>query len=518
MEREIARQPYTDNESEQKVNRGPYAEMYTMRESLDINIEVLPERNLELCIVIPARKELEKGSFFRSLESLSRQTAPMDSFEVLYVVNNTLQDSKEQNNTFAENQLLLKIIAYINGSESSLPADLNQYSTSIINAAKEKGLRVRAIDYSTRGNPDAADITDPTQKKGVGFARYAGIVAAKERLTETAKLSGRRNVDSLIAHLDADCVVNARYVQKRIDFFRKNPEKNTQFLNVDLFTATGDQEHFASTFRFQLAYHLYRLATLFGGADAIGGGQIVSRAPAYEEFEPKFLNKIAGEDHEIALGLFLQRRFNFSGGDIDVHAEDRKPVIADFGGMSSFRGDEFNDSQSVEEQMIASFGEMKDYLYSVFADGEGMELEHFIRRSEKYSEAKTNWIRTIMQNLLSNAYNLQEDFRTFIENDDLLSEITRVNPWMISYLDTLRTSMSQNEAQEKLVEDFPDYMKPLSKTPMRQYVAQAMGFISFLQVVFTDTYYSSLKKTLLQSQERRSFPEKNAMFQVYKKT
>ncbi len=468
-----------------EVLPGPFKEKYDLRDSLEIHIDQPPNSHLEVCIVVPVRMELHNESILHSLASLAEQTVSKEQFEIIYVVNNQLQDVTEQNEIFKDNQTLLHILKYINGLEAELPSTLLRHHKKIIERAKLQGVQVRIIDYSTNGFPTAEDMIDPSKKKGIGFARYAGIVAAKNRLDQVARDANKDKM--IICHLDADTMVSLNYVQKRKDFFKKNPNLNTEFLNIDFTTLRGDKEHFQKTFAYQLEHHCKRLSTsVFSGADSVGGSQITSRANAYDKIDPTtFLQKRDGEDLAIATGLFSQHQYQFSS-DITVHFEDRKAAVSDFNGLSTHRLEWGSDTEMLEDKTVI-LEAMYMYLLEQTDLGENFftKLSQEIKKVRCYSEVKTSWIRAIMVNLLKTAYTLDTDIKDFLEdNEELSFSIIHRNPWMIEYIHELKQKSSFEEAMQQLESDFPDYMLPIRSTPARKHVAVAIAMINTLHYVF----------------------------------
>lgn len=77
-----------------------------------------------LSVVVPIYRELENGNFYRLIASFARQTAPISSFDLLFVVNNTPEIAADKTNSiYLENQRTTQDRAREDGYDAATRAE-----------------------------------------------------------------------------------------------------------------------------------------------------------------------------------------------------------------------------------------------------------------------------------------------------------------------------------------------------------------------------------------------------------
>jgi hypothetical protein len=166
----------------------------------------------EVCVVVPVF--CERQYILSLLESFARQEqVSKDQFEVLVVVNNP---AEMEGGTFsaaqvlAENRFVLDMIRFIN--YESVDVEFLDHERDIVEAVKLSGLRVYGIDKSAPGR------NLPPDQANVGGARNRGLAEAVYRFYY------QKQQDGIVAHTDADAVVDDFYIHGLITAFNEQPD------------------------------------------------------------------------------------------------------------------------------------------------------------------------------------------------------------------------------------------------------------------------------------------------------
>lgn len=206
----------------------------------------LPEvdNELQVVTVVPAYRELENNNFWRLLQSLSHEFgANMKiSSEILYVINNRIEDAKSSLASFQENQNTLHCLrllqtaqkefiesgyldAVMIGAQEELgQLGLTEHEKTIFKECVESGVRIFPIDASSK-----EFAIDDKYNPG-GQARNIGGHIALERLKKARKNNvNSSELKSIIDFIDADCAVSRGYYSKLV---RKMGEKKVLFKSL----------------------------------------------------------------------------------------------------------------------------------------------------------------------------------------------------------------------------------------------------------------------------------------------
>ncbi len=180
----------------------------------------------EVCVIIPAYDEREY--ILLPLESLTHQNnVTPDQYEVIVVVNNPgdpgphPEDTHQTGESFQKkwerwqqvvekNRETLELIEYINSEDEVPTIPISEKEEEIIHKIRKWGLKVYAVDKSTRGK------TLPEAEANVGGARNRGTAEAVERFY---KQLGRNGI---LAHTDADTRLEENYISNLIKAFNSN--------------------------------------------------------------------------------------------------------------------------------------------------------------------------------------------------------------------------------------------------------------------------------------------------------
>jgi len=130
-----------------------------------------PENELTVAYVVPIQGEVRNGNVFHQLKDYSRQNIAPEAFEVIYVVNNSIEDASNRTDAFAENERLFSILEFASGKTSEPPDGLAPWEFNAANAARSRDVRIQIIDLSTQG----------MQEKNIQAARTIGDNLAVKR-------------------------------------------------------------------------------------------------------------------------------------------------------------------------------------------------------------------------------------------------------------------------------------------------------------------------------------------------
>jgi len=278
------------------------SEMSEDREPL---VEVPPNPELGLMVVAPAYNEYQRGSIFRFLESYATQTADSKKFEIICLVNNSVEAAEQQKPGYADNQKFIAIAEYLSNQRSDIPESLNAYRRDVIEKVKQKGVVFHVVD-ATSG-----------MEINIGKIRRTITDEAIERARQT-----NMGLDLPILQMDTDTIGGPRFVEKVIHLFETQPDIDSAFLNIDFFIPEGTPELFQSSFAFQYQFSYSFCERLMMNAQNVssGGPQIVARARAYEKVGGVPQVK-SGEDTLLSANLSAKTTYYLP--DIWVHSEDR---------------------------------------------------------------------------------------------------------------------------------------------------------------------------------------------------
>ena len=177
----------------------------------------------EVCVVIPAYGE--RDYILRPMETLAAQKGiNIDQYEVIIVVNNpgkepikseTESDDiyrcklKHLSGAIEENQYILNLIRYINNEDVDIK--FREAEKEIIEMIKKSGVKIFAVDKASPGK------TLPPAEANVGGARNRGLAEAVARFYDLGR-------NGIIAHTDADTLVDEYYVRNLLKAFKEKPE------------------------------------------------------------------------------------------------------------------------------------------------------------------------------------------------------------------------------------------------------------------------------------------------------
>jgi hypothetical protein len=270
----------------------------------DSLIEQRPNQLMRLCVVVPMYAEYENGNVFRLIESFTKQSAPPESYEVICLVNNTPDAVRTRSNGYVENQLTLAIGKYINGG-GALPEGLNDYRRGALEKAKEKGIVLHMVDFSTTG-----------VERNIGKIRDIGLEEATRRFQTNGQ-----GQEGLVAQMDADTIVEPHYVEKILQYF-SDPKVESLFINLDYFTSEGTEDLFRTSFhhQYQIAFDQW-INTLGNSKVEVGGPQTIARVKAYQRIGG-IVHQDMAEDFRLSESLSNQTEYRFAP-DIRVYTSDR---------------------------------------------------------------------------------------------------------------------------------------------------------------------------------------------------
>ncbi len=263
-----------------------------------------PLPSTRLTIVVPVYAEYTNGNIFRLIESLNKQKAPSEAYDVLFLVNNTPEAAQNRAEEFHENQQTLALERYLK-KEGPAPEGLNEYRQSVLDQAREKNIQMHFVDLSTNG-----------YEKNIGKIRDLGLTEAINRFE-----SNKQEEEGIIAQLDADTVLETKYVEKILNHF-KNPDIESLFVNLDYIAPEGSEELFRTSF-----HHQYNIAfrqwknTIYNASVTVGGPQTIAKVKAYKQVGG-IKHQSMAEDFELSQDLSQQTHYEFAT-DIRVYTSDR---------------------------------------------------------------------------------------------------------------------------------------------------------------------------------------------------
>ena len=271
-------------------------------------IEKEPSPAMKLSIVVPTFAEYENGNIFRLIESFTKQSAPPETYEILCLVNNTPEAARAHSKGYQENQMTLALTKYLQDG-GKLPAGLNAYRKTVLEKAREKGIVFHVVDFSSGGI-----------EKNIGKIRDIGVTEATRRFRANG-----RGKEGLIAQLDADTVVEPRYVEKILGHF-SDPEVESLFVNLEYATPEGNEELFKTSFRHQYQVAMQQWFNVLKNSKKVevGGPQTIAKVKAYQRVGG-IVHQDMAEDFELAKALGMQTAYKFAP-DTRVYTSDRARV------------------------------------------------------------------------------------------------------------------------------------------------------------------------------------------------
>lgn len=191
-----------------------------------------PDSNVSVISVVIARKELNNGHLIGLIRSANAQSEEgRGKFEVLYVVNNSIEDADVNSDAYQENQKTLKILSALANFQSRIAqgeADrvlkdemhatyrlmgLSPMDASVIVRAAVNGTRIIGVDASSRDR--AFDIQkyqldqeDGNYSYNRSWAKNIGSHLAYARLQSTG-----HTATGIIDYSDADVRFSRKYFQ-----------------------------------------------------------------------------------------------------------------------------------------------------------------------------------------------------------------------------------------------------------------------------------------------------------------
>lgn len=276
-------------------------------------IEQETPASVRLIVVVPVYKEYANGNIFRLMESFTKQTAPLNTFELLLVVNNTPEAVAAQTPGYVENQQTIALGRYFEG-KNTLPTGLTEYQAQVVTKAKSRG---RESDGRTGLPIYFVDLSSQGLEKNIGRLRDIGVQEAMRRFAANGQAG-----EGIVAQLDADTVVEPQYVEKILQHF-ENPTTESLFVHLDYFTAEGPEELFRTSFHHQYGTIGYRswMNLITGGEFEAGGPQAVAKVKALQKIGGiKHLE--AGEDWLLADELRTKTK-NVFAPEVRVYTSDR---------------------------------------------------------------------------------------------------------------------------------------------------------------------------------------------------
>lgn len=270
-------------------------------------IEGDPSPSLRLSIVVPMYAEYDNGNVFRLIESLTKQSASPESYEVLCLVNNTYDEYRNGTGRYFENQHTLEIGQYLNGG-GTLPERLNEYRKQVLEDAKNAGVAIKMVDFSAGGI-----------ERNIGKVRDIGLGEAVARFARNGQ-----GDSGIIAQMDADTVMESGYVEKVLEHFT-NPRVETLFVSLDYLTPEGTEDLFRTSF-----HHQYKIAvdqwinSSRNSSVVVGGPQTVARVGSYKKVGG-VVHQDRGSDFRLSEDLSTRTRFEFAN-DVRVYTSDRARV------------------------------------------------------------------------------------------------------------------------------------------------------------------------------------------------
>ncbi len=126
------------------------AQLDNLNQLTILTAEKLPSPQMQLAVNVPVYAEYDNGNIFRFIEAFTKQTASPESIELLFIINNRVEESQARSPAFLENQHAMEAVRYVQGS-SSIPENINAYRTRVLKDARSKRLNIHCLDLSTGG-------------------------------------------------------------------------------------------------------------------------------------------------------------------------------------------------------------------------------------------------------------------------------------------------------------------------------------------------------------------------------
>ena len=275
-----------------------------------------PSKDLAVSVVVPVYDELHNGNILTQIESFINQDADPQSFELIFIVNNSFDDAQDKTPAFEDNQQLLEIGKYLNAPQGTPQPEffknLSAREQSIIAEAKRTGLNIHFLDRSTQGVPGVVE------KHGVriGTLRNIGVFTAIDRF-ESIERNG------FIANLDADTTAPNDYISRLIQYSSQD-NVDVVYTNLD-YEYVGGTEFLFKTHFIQASYILSSRFPEYIVAKApqdVGTVRIIARSELFKK-RGGFPDLTTGED--IFFTRLMQRTSYglFSSPDLTVTTQDR---------------------------------------------------------------------------------------------------------------------------------------------------------------------------------------------------
>lgn len=271
-------------------------------------IETPPSPELKVSCIIPVFDEYENGNIFRFLESFTKQNAPVEDYELIFVVNNRVDDAQENSRVYQDNQKTLQVESYLK-SKGILPEGLNEYQAKILKKVKEMRMAVHMLDL-TQG-----------VERNMGLIFDIGYQQAISRFDQ-ATTRKKRGAISMLA---ADVLVSHDYIQKISQHFA---DGNTEaaFAAADSVVVEGSEQIYQSTYAYQyqlekwlLSYLLYKESA---GITGISGPRIITSVAGYEKVGGVNREMGSNEDFDLAERLMAKTNYEMAS-DIRIYIGDR---------------------------------------------------------------------------------------------------------------------------------------------------------------------------------------------------
>lgn len=260
-----------------------------------------PDNDLQVTYVVPIKGEIKNGNFFNQLKDFTRQRGEKNTFEIIYVVNNRENDVVIRSDEFYENQLLLSIVAFIadNNSEK-LPDGLEDWQREIVLLAKDKGLRIQALDHSSTGLLYTTNTGNTIEN-----ARAIGEGLAIDRFSETKIGEGGG-----VVVLDADSRIDQLMTESIIEQLVKRDGVGMLRFGYDLIPGEGGEGIFreVSRKRFEHIFVSYLYDFLLNGN--------LERGKSWQAVK---VNAMEKKDSESASGWQLHSRQPLRGDEVVAH-------------------------------------------------------------------------------------------------------------------------------------------------------------------------------------------------------
>ena len=183
------------------------------------------EKGVDVITVVPAYREWQNDNFWRLLRSFSAQKGgtPVTENEILYVVNNSLEDARNENEAFQENQITLECLRLLQEAvqrrkEGMSTQDVMSAMQHALEALKlsvwEKTVFAQAVEAEIKMfgiDASRLEAALPKEVNARGQSRNIGGHIAYERLRQART---RGDGEGMIDFIDADCYLSKGYYQQ----------------------------------------------------------------------------------------------------------------------------------------------------------------------------------------------------------------------------------------------------------------------------------------------------------------